>query len=175
MSNSVQPHRRQPTRLPHPWDSPGKNTGVGCHCLLQCMKVKSESQVAQSCPTFSNPMDCSLPGPSIHGIFQARIPQWVAIAFSIYIYQKRTETESYRIYFLVSGLFHLTSSWGFFHVSASCRAVSFFIDGSILFHECDVIYLPTVMLIDTELIPVWSYYKESYCEHFFPGVTLDTE
>ena len=72
VSDSVQPHRRQPIRLPRPWDSPGKNTGVGCHFLLQCRKVKSESEVAQSCPTFSNPMDCSLPGSSIHGIFQAR-------------------------------------------------------------------------------------------------------
>ena len=64
---------RQPTRLPHPWDSPGKNTGVGCHFLLQCMKVKSESEVAQSCPTISDPVDCSLPGSSIYGIFQARV------------------------------------------------------------------------------------------------------
>ena len=71
MSDSVRPHRRQPTRLPRPWDSPGKNTGVGCHFLLQCMQVKSESEVAQSCPTLSDPMDCSLPGSSIHGIFQA--------------------------------------------------------------------------------------------------------
>ena len=55
-------HRRRPTRLPRPWDSPGKNTGVGCHFLLQCMKVKGESEVAQSCPTLSNPMDCSPPG-----------------------------------------------------------------------------------------------------------------
>ena len=62
MSNSVWPHRWQPTRLPHPWDSPGKNTGVGCHFLLQGMKVKSESEVAQSCPTLSDPMDRSLPG-----------------------------------------------------------------------------------------------------------------
>ena len=67
------PHRRQPTRLPYPRDSPGKNTGVGCHFLLQCMKVKSESEVAQSCPTLRDPMDCSLPGSSIHGIFQARV------------------------------------------------------------------------------------------------------
>ena len=67
MSDSVWPHRWQLTRLPHPWDSPGKNTGVGCHFLLQCMKVKSESEVAQSCPTLSIPMDCSLPGSSIHG------------------------------------------------------------------------------------------------------------
>ena len=83
MSDSVQPHRRQPTRLPRPWDSPGKNTGVGCHFLLQCMKVKSESEVAHWCPTLSDPMDCSLPGSSIHGIFQARVLEWGAIAFSI--------------------------------------------------------------------------------------------
>ena len=83
MSNSVRPHRRQPTRLPRPWDSPGKNTGVGCHFLLQCRKVKSESEVPQSCPTLSNPMDCSPPGSSIHGIFQARVLEWGAIAFSI--------------------------------------------------------------------------------------------
>ena len=82
MSDSVRPQRRQPTRLPHPWESPGKNTGVGCHFLLQCMKVKSESEVVQSCPTPSNPMDCSLPGSSIHGIFQARVLEWGAIAFS---------------------------------------------------------------------------------------------
>ena len=59
MSDSVRPHRWQPTRLPCPWDSPGKNTGVGCHFLLQCMKVKSESEVAQLCPTLSDPTDCS--------------------------------------------------------------------------------------------------------------------
>ena len=73
MSNSVQPHRWQPTRLRRPWGSPGKNTGVGCPFLLQCMKVKSESEVTLSCPTLSDPMDCSLPGSSIHGIFQARV------------------------------------------------------------------------------------------------------
>ena len=79
MFDSVRPHRRQPTRLPRPWDSPGKNTGVGCHFLLQCIKVKSESEVAQSCPTPSDPVDCSLPGSSIHRIFQARVLEWVAI------------------------------------------------------------------------------------------------
>ena len=79
MSDSVWPHRRQPIRLPCPWDSPGKNTGVGCHFLLQCMKVKSESVVAQSCPTPSDPMDRSPPGPSVHGIFQARVLEWVAM------------------------------------------------------------------------------------------------
>ena len=83
MSDSVRPHRWQPTRLPCPWDSPGKNTGVGCHFLLQCMKVKSEIEVTQSCPTLSDLMDCSLPGSSIHGIFQARVLEWGAIVFSM--------------------------------------------------------------------------------------------
>ena len=85
VSDSVRPHRQKPTRLPRPWDSPGKNTGVGCHFLLQCMKVKSESEVTQSFPTLSDPIDCSLPGSSIHGIFQARVLEWGAIAFSITI------------------------------------------------------------------------------------------
>ena len=66
MSNSVRPHRWQPTRLPHPWDFPGKNTGVGCHFLLQRMKVKRESEIAQPCPTLRIPMHCSLPGSSVH-------------------------------------------------------------------------------------------------------------
>ena len=79
IDGSLRPHRRQ---LPRPWDSPGKNTGVGCHFLLQCMKVKSESEVIQSCPTLRDPMDCSLPGSSDHGIFQARVLEWGAIAFS---------------------------------------------------------------------------------------------
>ena len=78
----LRPHRRQPTRLPHPWDSPGKNTGVGCHFLLQCMKVKSESEVAQSFLTLCDPMDCSPPGSSILGIFQARALEWGATVFS---------------------------------------------------------------------------------------------
>ena len=82
VSDSVRPHRQQPTRLPRPWDSPGKKTGVGCHFLLQCMKVKSESEDAQSCLTLSDPMDCSPPGCSIHGTFQARVLEWGAIAFS---------------------------------------------------------------------------------------------
>ena len=69
-------------QAPRPWDFPGKNTGVGCHFLLQCMKVKSESEVAQSCPTLHDPMDCSLPGSSFHGIFQARVLEWGPIAFS---------------------------------------------------------------------------------------------
>ena len=79
VSDSVRPQRRQPTRLHRPWDSPGKNTGMGCHFLLQCMKVKSESEVAQMCLTLLDPMDCSLPDSSVHGIFQARVLEWGAI------------------------------------------------------------------------------------------------
>ena len=86
MSDSVLPHGRQPTRLPRPWDPPSKNPGVGCHFLLQCMKVKSEYEVAHLCPTLSDPMDCSLPGSSANGIFQARVLEWGAIAFSVWIY-----------------------------------------------------------------------------------------
>ena len=81
VSDSVRPHRWQAMRLPRPWDSPGKNTGVGCHFLLQCMKVKSESEVSQSCLTLCDPMDCSLQDSSVHGIFQARVLEWVAISF----------------------------------------------------------------------------------------------
>ena len=137
MSDSVRPHRRQPTRLPRLWDSPGKNTGVGCHSLLQCMKVKSEREVTQSCPTlrdpmdrslpgssviefsrqeywsgvpspspvlcctqllshvwlFYDPMDCSLPGSSVHGIFQTRILEWVAISSFRGVSQSRDRTQ----------------------------------------------------------------------------------
>ena len=97
VSDSVRPHRQQPTRLPRPWDSPGKNTGVGCHLLLLCMKVKSESEVAQSCLTLLDPMDCSPPGSSVHGIFQARVLEWGAIAFSRYetIVYKRSQACSF--------------------------------------------------------------------------------
>ena len=82
VSNSVRPHRWQPTRLLCPWDSPSKNTGVGCHFPLQCMKVKSESEATQSCQSLSNHMDCSLPGSSVYGVLQARVLEWGAIAFS---------------------------------------------------------------------------------------------
>ena len=105
MSDSVRPHRRQPTRLPRPWDSQGKNTVVGCHFLLQCMKVKSESEVAQSCPAPSDPMDYSLPGSSIHGIFQARVLEWGAIAFSDYI---PSSYLSYNWKFVLCGRLHPT-------------------------------------------------------------------
>ena len=98
MSNSVRPHRRQPIRLPRPWDSPGKNTRVGCHFLLQCIKVKSESEVAQSCPTLCDPMACSLPGSSVHGIFQARVLEWGAIAFSLLALNSTEDIFNNRIF-----------------------------------------------------------------------------
>ena len=128
VSDSVQPHRWQPTRLPRPWNSLGKNTGVGCHFLLQCMKVKSESEVAQSCLTLSDPMDCSPPGSSIHGIFHARVLEWGAIAFSVlytymYIFQAFFLVSSHgeerglralypllRVQFHYGGSSHMTSS-----------------------------------------------------------------
>ena len=79
MSDSVWPYGQQPTRLLYPRDSLGKNTGVGCHFLLQCMHAK----LLQSCPTLCDPMDSSPPGSSVHGILQARILEWVAISFSL--------------------------------------------------------------------------------------------
>ena len=99
MSDSVRPCRRQPTRLPWPWDSPGKNTGVGCHFLLQCMKVKSESEAAQSCLILSDSMDCSLPGSSsAHWIFQARVLEWVTIAFSLFLVKNPNYPAVTRVY-----------------------------------------------------------------------------
>ena len=122
MSDSVRPHRQQPTRLSRPWDSPGKNTGVGCHFLLQCMKVKSESEVLQSCPTLSDPMECSLPGSSVHGIFQARVLEWAAIASAPYqspglvVHNHRTQafvSESSVLYWLcgMGKLFKHSKPW----------------------------------------------------------------
>ena len=93
VSDSVRPPRRQPTRLQRPWDSPGKNAGVGCHFLLQCMKVKSESEVAQSCPTSSDPMDCSLPGSSVHGICQARVLEWGVLIKLVTIFKTDFKPE----------------------------------------------------------------------------------
>ena len=108
VSYSEWPHRRQPTRLPHPWDSPSKSTGVGCHFLRQCMKLKSESEVTQSCPTLSDPMDCSLPGSSIHGIFPARVLEWGAIAF--YDTMHHSNTISWNEWCLMCTIFP------FFHI-----------------------------------------------------------
>ena len=105
MSDSLRPHRRQPTGLRHPWDSPGKNTGVGCHFLLQGRKVKSESEVTQSSQTLSDPMDYSLLGSSTHGIFQARVLEWGAIAFSDRLLTPgiKSHKKGYNLGFTVSG------------------------------------------------------------------------
>ena len=97
----MRPHRWQPTRLRRPWDSPGKNTVGGCHFLLQCMKVKSEREVAQSCPTLRDPMDCSLRGSSIQGVFQPRVLEWGAIAFSDDLPRQRIKKQ--RHYFANKG------------------------------------------------------------------------
>ena len=105
MSDSVRPHRRQPTRLHHPWDSPGKNAGVGCRFLLQCMKVKSEKEVAQFCPTLHDPTDCSLPGSSVHGIFQARVLEWVAIAFSKFFFMLHIYNSIYKYYIYINYIY----------------------------------------------------------------------
>ena len=104
MTDSVRPHRRQPTRLPRPWDSPGKNTGVGCHFLLQCMKVKSEREVAQSCPTLLDPMDCSLPGSSV-GF--SRQEYWSGVPLP--------SPRNYPIALLFPFLSSLTRTWGVKH------------------------------------------------------------
>ena len=122
----MRPHRRQPTRLLCPWDSPGKNTGVGCQFLPQCMKVKSQSEVAQSCLTLSDPMDCSPPGSSVHGIFQARVLEWGAIAFSWYNLHTIKFTSlkctiqwlsiySTRGMILKCGIFFFLVDWTWFH------------------------------------------------------------
>ena len=129
MSNSVQPHRRQPTRLPHPWDSPGKNTGVGCHFLLQCMKGKSESEVAQLCPTLCDPMDCSPLGSSVHGILQARTLEWVALPFS------------------------RDSCWPRYWTGASCVADGFYTDWvtrNVLWQFCQIVIHFCFILVVTE-------------------------
>ena len=97
------------TRLPHPWDSLGKNTGVGSHFLLQCVKVKSESEVAQLCPTLSDPVDCSLPGSSAHGIFQARVLEWGAIAFSLLGDKNQPITPSKDLHMTIYSNFVYTS------------------------------------------------------------------
>ena len=126
MSDSVRPHRWQPTRLCCPCDSPGKNTGVGCHFLLQCMKVKSENEVAQSCLTLSDPMDCSPPGSSVHGIFQARVLEWGAIAFSVTLLQLALEGFSAQSQEPTLGAPSLRQAWDLGHVWPSSGLPPFF-------------------------------------------------
>ena len=124
MSDSVRPHRRQPTRLPHPWDSPGKNTGVGCHFLLQCMKVKSEREVAQSCPAFRDPRDCSLPGSPIHGILQARVLEWGAIAFSTGAKLRQPKLPKYHPKQILSSPAYILFSCPILHLTSELRGRS---------------------------------------------------
>ena len=124
MSGSVRPHR-QPTRLPCPWDSPG--TGVGCHFLLQCMKEKSE--VAQSRPTLSDPTDCSPPGSSVHGIFQARVLEWGAIAFSdkltrVYQIILSNILDLYLDFFFIILFIHFSLCWVHWWAGFSLLVVS---------------------------------------------------
>ena len=144
MSDSVRPHRWQPTRLPHPWDSSGKNTGVGCHFLLQCMKVKSESEVAQLCPTLCYPMDCSLRGSSIHGILQARVLEWGAITFSNSPHYQNQNQIRFLVGLRCCSLFaHLSTV----HLTVVCFLVCLYFNGS-------CIYLVV-------LLPRWHSGKES--------------
>ena len=168
MSDSVQPHRQQPTRLPRPSDSPGKNTGVGCRVLLQCMRVKSESEVAQSCPTPSDPMDCSLPGSSIHGIFQARVLEWGAIAFSasmLYRWLKKKiqckwiDTQ-WKVYF-PSVHYCLPKTWCFLEGYNSLY--SYF-----CLHVFLLVYLSAIIFLYFESIPWVSPSSSPILFHFFP-------
>ena len=126
MSDSVQPHRRQPIRLPRPWDSPGKKTGVGCHFLLQCMKIKSESEVAQSCPTLSDPMDCSLPGSSVHGF--SRQEYWSGMPSPVL-----STTDFQFLQWVSSAALCLYGVWSAEGVSQySCSILSF----QLIFYTC---------------------------------------
>ena len=149
MSNSVRPHRRQPTRLHHPWDSPGKNTGVGCHSRLQCMKVKRDSKVAQSCLTLSNPMDCSLPGSSIHGIFQARVLEWGATAFSGFLLEYSIKPR------INTGTSPLTNITG--HYGAFCHR-SFFVVVPSFLSLCSCLLLFLLLILYLRLTK--TYHKK---------------
>ena len=117
MFDSMWPHRRQPARLPCPWDSPGKNPGVGCYFLLQYMKVKSKSEVAQLCPTLSDPMDCSAPGSSIHEIFQTGVLEWGAIASITPIQNKKLKRKSP----ITDGIGDIGAELATPNVSVACR------------------------------------------------------
>ena len=146
MSDSVRPHRRQPTRPRRPWDSPGKNTGVGCHFLLQCIKVKNESEVAQLCLTLSGPMDCSLPDSSIHGIFQARALEWAAIAFS----NKKLEPLKFQ-----TDIFHFL--WKVWHFSSSP-------------YTCSL-----TKLVSTKLMLCSCFHNNTLYNNYFPVCILINE
>ena len=150
----MRPHRRQPTRLPRPWDSPGKNTGVGCHFLLQCINVKSESEVAQSCPTLRDPMDCSLPGSSIHGIFQARVLEWGAIALSINLILTWYSGLYIQIWSHISGKF-------LFYLKSYFKSMSHWPqEASLMF--------PDITLNDSHFLAVGTA-QQSCCATFLPN------
>ena len=121
----MQHQRWQPTRLPHPWDSSGKNTGVGCHFLLQCMKGRSEREVAQSRPTLRDPMDCSPPGSSVHGIFQARVLEWGAIAFSDTGFREAILKKQINPFLLLRAVLALIGSTTWIHSVAHAVTSSF--------------------------------------------------
>ena len=159
MSNSVRPHKQQPTRLARPWDSPGKSTGVGCHFLLQCMKVKSESEVAQSCPTLGDPMDCSLPGSSVHGIFQARVLEWGAIAFSVCLNYDSSDNSSKVIGCLPSTDKLHTFTW---HSRLSTTELynSIFIPVLHILHCSQTNYIQFVSPNSSIFIHIYSYFLE---------------
>ena len=144
MSDSVQPQRQEPTGSPVP-DSPGKNTGVGCHFFLQCMKVKSEIEATQLCPTLSEPMGCSLPGSSIHGIFQARVLEWGAIVVSVC----QSQTPSLSLTPPYPFLSKPTSLFTAFETCFSLVSVSRHASGSLLFprlftHHTPVFFPPAL-------------------------------
>ena len=166
MSDSVRPHRRQPTGLPRPWDSPGKNTGVDCHFLLQCMKMKIESEVTQSCPTLSDPMDCSLPGSSIHGIFQARVLEWGAIAFSDRAVIPGTfgKTKSVFLWYWFHGQKHWECPWPYVPVGFHLRLRLFKGKKKSHFKKREEVYFSTVVL-PSDLIHFMLIFSNSYTGH----------
>ena len=164
MSDSVRPHRRQPTRLPRPWDSPGKNTGVGCQFLLQCMKLKNESEVIQSCPTCSNPIDHSPPGSSLHGIFQARVLEWGALPSPIlaidYSYQGLSLCQALQmsLHFITRQLYMVGISIvsHFLHEKINTQRDYFLCHTAILFqtkktfNKCLILSLKCLKIIEKE-------------------------
>ena len=152
VSDSVRPHRRQPTWFPDPWDCPGRNTGVGCHFRLQWMKVKSESEVVQSCPTLSDPMDCSLPGSSIHGIVQARVLEWVAIAFSDRPCRYPHESNE------LGARLGLVCPLRGFGSQSQCLQIPLFPDN---------LHLPRIQMITFAISPVLSCNSQSYVHPIF--------
>ena len=154
VADSVRPHRWEPTRLPRPWDSPGKNTGVGCHFLLQWRKVKSEREVAQSCPTFSDPMDCSPPGSSVHGILQARVLEWGAIAFSNYMCTSNLIMLSSCLQTSVTSQFSLKKKWQkSFHIckSLQCLTLTYIPSLSLYWHPSLIEFL-SVLICNISLL-----------------------